>query len=274
MIGVVVCAVSIAAAFSSVGVLMVAQARLSRLAEPAGAVAGLVGREVPVSAPPPIEVELPERFQPSGGGRPPRAGRRRWGVTLAGLAASVVLIGFGGGIGAMLGSSGAAPISTARTATTAAAEPTDGETAEPTMAGSPLSGLVDTAPSVRDDRAAAVAAMFDTYFAAINAKDFETVASVLDPAGAVDTGNATQMTALAQGLSTVTDSNVVLRAVTGPSAFPQATVTFRSHQGAGHGPPGRTAETCTDWSILYTLSYQESAGYRIFRSDDASHTSC
>jgi hypothetical protein len=131
-------------------------------------------------------------------------------------------------------------------------------------------GIVSLAADATDSRTLEVARMFDTYFSGINDKDYDTVGSVLDPAGPVDPGNAREMAALARGTRSTRDSEVALTALAdlGDSRL-RAEVTFRSDQDPGDGPKGRTAETCTRWDIDYTLS---SAGgtYRILRGEATS----
>ena len=129
--------------------------------------------------------------------------------------------------------------------------------------------LVRVADTVTDERAPRVAAMFETYFAGINAKDYQRVAEVLDPAGMVDPDDPEQMAAFSDGTATARDSRVVLRGLTdvGPGVL-RADVSFRSRQDAGDGPPGRLGETCTDWRVAYTVS--TGAAYRILRGQGTS----
>jgi hypothetical protein len=111
--------------------------------------------------------------------------------------------------------------------------------------------------------------MFTTYFGGINDKNYDEVGSVLDPAGSVDPTDTAEMDALARGTRSTTDSDVVLTSVGDASGgLLTAEVTFVSHQDAGDGPRGRSAETCTHWTIRYTVS--DEGAYRIRKSKAAS----
>ena len=107
--------------------------------------------------------------------------------------------------------------------------------------------------------------MFDTYFSGINDKDYNAVGSVLDPTGSVNPDDPQQMADLARGTRSTTDSGVTLTTLSGAGGALTAEVTFRSNQAPGDGPRGRTAETCTDWDIRYTIG-GASPPYRIRRS--------
>lgn len=155
------------------------------------------------------------------------------------------------------------PSTTDTTNTTDPTAPIDTATVEPTTAQPTAVGIVTIDPGVGDARAADVAAMFDTYFGGINDKDYGRVGSVLDPAGSVDPSDAAQMKSLARGTRSTTDSNVVLTGLgdqTGGGLL-TADVTFVSHQNPGDGPRGRSGETCTEWTIHYTVS--DDGAYRI-----------
>ncbi|HWS37010.1 MAG TPA: hypothetical protein VN408_30240 [Actinoplanes sp.] len=127
--------------------------------------------------------------------------------------------------------------------------------------------LVTVDPAVTDPRAGAVADMFETFFTGINERDYQAVSGVLDPDGELDPGAPGQMAAFARGTATTRDSDVVLRDLTAVTARRlHALVTFRSSQRAGHGPPGRLDETCTEWRVRYLLT-SGSGGYRIRQAD-------
>ncbi|MGX6603601.1 hypothetical protein ACWKSP_15875 [Micromonosporaceae bacterium Da 78-11] len=141
----------------------------------------------------------------------------------------------------------------------------EGSTDEPAPPGS---GLVQIDPGLTDDRATGIGLMLDTYFSGINAKDYAKVATVLDPAGSIDPGNADEMTDLARGTRSTRDSDISLNRLLDLGGDQvRAEVTFRSAQKAGDGPRGRTGETCTRWDIAYTLSIDP---YRIVRSKASS----
>ncbi|MEU4424584.1 hypothetical protein AB0F81_28525 [Actinoplanes sp. NPDC024001] len=140
----------------------------------------------------------------------------------------------------------------------------------PTTENTTVSRLVTVDAAVTDPRAPAIAAMFETYFAGINEKDYAAVAEVFDPAGAFDPGDPEQMAAFSDGTATTVDSDVLLAGVTDlADGRLRADVTFRSEQEAGNGPPGRLAETCTRWRVGYVLSRADDE-YRIFRGKGVS----
>ncbi|WP_430789779.1 hypothetical protein [Actinoplanes sp. G11-F43] len=127
--------------------------------------------------------------------------------------------------------------------------------------------LVRIDPEVTDPRAEKVAALFETFFTGINERDYRAVASVLDPSGELNPGEAGQMAAFAEGTSTTRDFDVVLRDVApAASGRLRAEVTFRSSQDAGHGPPERPDETCTRWRVLYLIS-TDRGRYRMVQAD-------
>ncbi len=151
--------------------------------------------------------------------------------------------------------------------------------ASPAASDSPASGgsgIVNTTAINSDPRAAAVAAMLDTYFSGINAHNYTQALSVFDPAGVLDPNSASEASRFAHDVSTTTDSDVVVQSVadasTGNAAL-IAVVTFVSHQQSGYGPSGSRNETCTNWRVTYTLTQTGAGGYRILRGE-ATHTHC
>ncbi|GAA1626506.1 hypothetical protein [Actinoplanes couchii] len=127
--------------------------------------------------------------------------------------------------------------------------------------------LVTVDPAVTDPRAERAAALFETFFTAINERDYRAVARVLDPDGELDPEKPGQMAAFARGTSTTRDSDVVLRDLDpARNGRTRAVVTFRSSQRAGHGPPGRLNETCTRWRVVYHLS-TDAGRFRIRQAD-------
>jgi hypothetical protein len=134
--------------------------------------------------------------------------------------------------------------------------------------------LVTVHPRVDDPRAAAVVVMLDTYFTGINERDYEAVATILDPAGDLDPGVPDQLKAFAAGTSTSRDSGIVLLGLSEAAAGRlRAEVAFRSEQKAGHGPPGRPRETCTLWTVVYVLTTGDDGSYRMLRGD-GTHRPC
>jgi hypothetical protein len=143
---------------------------------------------------------------------------------------------------------------------------------EPSPTPSPTqTGTVEVATAVTDGRATDIAAMFNTYFDGIKSKQYQAAASVFDPAGQIDPNDPTMVDIFAKGLETSTDSEIVLREIAdAPDGTVRAVVTFLSHQAPGYGPKGREQETCTRWSVAYSLSQSTAAGYRILRSKGTS----
>jgi hypothetical protein len=135
----------------------------------------------------------------------------------------------------------------------------------------PKPGLVNFTAVAGDRRAADVAAMFDGFFSAINAGDYDRAMEFYDPAGQIDTTDPAERAAFAEGVATSTDSDIVLKAIaeSPPDGKVIATVSFTSVQAPDKAPNG---QTCTYWTVAYTLSQTDGA-YRIF-SGDASHDSC
>ena len=130
--------------------------------------------------------------------------------------------------------------------------------------------LVTIDPAVTNDHADAVAAMLETYFAGINAKDYAKVAEVLDPDGELDPADPEQMARFSDGTATAEDSGVVLRDLTVlANGHLRTDVTFRSRQEPGDGPDNRPAETCTRWRVKYTVTTKPK--YRILRAQGSSN---
>ncbi|WP_174536042.1 zinc ribbon domain-containing protein [Micromonospora chalcea] len=151
----------------------------------------------------------------------------------------------------------------------ASADPTE---LTPSPSESPaVVGLVTIETDVPDERATAVAGTFDTYFSAVNDRDFPSAAAMFDPAGDVlDPADEQAVQRFGRQLVTTRDSEVVLRSLTdaGPGVV-AAVVTFRSTQDPGYGPKSRPQETCTLWQVRYELSTTASGAYRILRSKSA-----
>jgi hypothetical protein len=143
----------------------------------------------------------------------------------------------------------------------------------PTTAATPtVTGIVSYPDLVDDARAPAVAAMFDTYFEAINNSDIDTALSVFDPAGAIDTSDPRQRNAFGAGVQTSRDTDVVIESLA-PGAdgvAVVATVTFTSHQDQGYGPKRNPNETCSHWAIAYSLSEPQPGQYRLLKSSGSS----
>jgi hypothetical protein len=163
-------------------------------------------------------------------------------------------------------SAGGSPSATLAETTAESPIPTDSTTAPEPSPSETSTGIVTILPTVVDSRATDVAAMLNTYFSAINSQDYQTAASVFDPSGPINPNSPAEVAAMAKGLATTTDSEVVLRQVADATdGTVTAVVTFHSSQAPGYGPKGHEQETCTQWSIIYSLR-QTATGYLILRT--------
>jgi len=104
----------------------------------------------------------------------------------------------------------------------------------------------DVSPPITPDPIAALAAQtFDAYFSGINSGNYEQARARQAPERRTDPEE------WARGLSTTFDTNIVLQSVAATDEAVLAWVTFTSLQAPEKGP--RPGETCTSWSIDYTL---------------------
>jgi hypothetical protein len=197
------------------------------------------------------------------------------GLLMAGSVAAYALVRqddeSGGGAVAASGSptpSRAASSTPPRPDPTGTATPTS-TTVSPTEA-PPTVGMVDISAVRGDGRATDVAAMFDRYFSAINARDYDTALAVYDPAGSIDPGDPAQRKHFVDGVATTTESEARLLSLGDGTAR----VSFVSHQQAGYGPKGHENETCTRWDVTYALRSPAAHEYRIFRAASATNARC
>ncbi|MFG2044591.1 hypothetical protein [Dactylosporangium sp. NPDC048998] len=138
-------------------------------------------------------------------------------------------------------------------------------------------GSVRLDPSLDPAQAPAVAAVFDTYFSSVNARNANAALAVMDPGGSLNQGDANAVRRFSEGISTSTDDDILLLALgpdTSGKGTMQARVTFRSHQEAGKGPKGRESETCTRWDVTYSLTRPGGGDYRIWGSTSAGNRPC
>ncbi|WP_433059784.1 hypothetical protein [Dactylosporangium sp. CS-033363] len=170
--------------------------------------------------------------------------------------------------------------------TTAAAAPTETATGDPTptpaqTTASPPTvpasvGAVRLDPSLDPTQGPAVAAVFDKYFAAVNARNAGSALAVMDPNGSINQSDSAAVKRFTDGISTSTDDDVLLLAL-GPDGsgkgLLQARVTFRSQQQSGKGPKGRESETCTRWDVTYSIT-RPGGEYRIWGSTNAGNRPC
>ena len=219
----------------------------------------------------------PAQPEPHGYGPPPPAPtrERRWWIPV--LIGVVVLLAIGAVTTVVLVERGNDEPTGSRPATTttpAGSPGTSGPTTAPSTSGptsaSPTTpssvGVVAIDPAVTDPRAADVAAMFDSHFSAVNAKDYAKAIAAYDPAGVINPNDSAQASDFRQAISTTTDEQITLRSI-GPDSSGRgvlaARVTFRSNQQAGYGPRERPNETCTAWDVTYSVS-QPGGVYKIF----------
>jgi serine/threonine protein kinase len=215
-------------------------------------------------------VFLPPPRQPvrTGGG----GGAKAAGIVLLVLAVIAVIF-----IAATLasaddsGSSGQGPISST-------GETTTPETATPTgdqqPASRPTTGIVAYDAVAGRPDAARVAAMFATYFDAVNTRNWPVLLSLYDPAGVVDPDDPQQAAQFKHNMSTTKDSKAHLRSITVTGGETRARVTFTSRQGASFGPKRNRAETCTRWDVTFRLTSSDGPGYRILKSADPHDEPC
>lgn len=155
---------------------------------------------------------------------------------------------------------------------------TDTPTPTPTPTSSPTTsvGAVQIDSSlVNDPRAAQVATLFDTYFAAITAKNFDAVFALYDPSGDLNTSDQSQRDSFEKADATSSDDDGTLTALgpSGPGNTTTADITFRSRQQAGYGPGDDPNQTCTMWTLTYTLTYTSDGRYLI-KSAKGTPASC
>ena len=227
------------------------------------------------------------RTQAGGGPSGPVPGRpQRNRVGLAALAAALAVVLIGGGITALsvyehheqsvattssVGSGvGAADTESPVDPDGAPAPDTTIPATSASPSPSPTVGIVTIDSSiVGDPRAQQVATMFDLYFSGIDDQDYTQAFDQLDP----DVRGDEQ--SFQTGVDTSSDTEVMLNSLSpdGPDPATTADVTFQSTQDAADGP-GDSQETCTVWSLTYTLSYDSGGGDYLIASSSGTSTSC
>lgn len=153
--------------------------------------------------------------------------------------------------------------------TTPATPPTEPATEEPDPVASQV-GIVQISSPVPD--AERVATMFDAYFTAINAKDYEAVLALYDPNGVLDTTDGSKAQQFVDDISTTQDDQVVLGDVSSNGGTVSADLTFRSRQAAGKGPRASPNQTCTIWSLRYTIT--DDAGDLLIKKSTGGYQPC
>ncbi|BCJ62789.1 hypothetical protein [Micromonospora endophytica] len=119
-----------------------------------------------------------------------------------------------------------------------------------------------------------IAVMLARWFEAINGRDWDTALASYDPAGVVDPTDPEHRAGYIDALTTTTDSDATLRAVSRSGGRTLAKLTFVSRQAAGYGPKRDPDETCTRWQLTLRLSYSDTYGYRILRPQAAKSSPC
>jgi hypothetical protein len=239
----------------------------------------------PVAAPPGQGFEVPPPD--------PRRSRSRAGGRAAVVAAAVViLLAAGGGAYALIssGHSGSGPSNASNAAdqrsaspaaakssanaastsppSTASAQQTGNATA--TASPSQSAGTVAVAPAVASNPAVpGVEALLNSYFQAINTRNYAEYNSLLDAAMQANESASS----FDSGYATTTDSAETLTAISSSGGEVAATVTFTSHQ----NPADSVDESsCNDWTVTLYLT-PDGGGYVITAPPSgykASYTDC
>ena len=208
---------------------------------------------------------------PSSGPAPTQPPRPRIGLALGALAGVATLLVGGGLVGHTVYDHLTQTSAVGSPATTTTTDTTDSgsaDTAAPPTTAVPATTSSPAPPSsvgvvaidsafVNDPRAQQVATMLNTYFSAISDKNYNLALQQFDPSGTMNPNDPQQAQSFEQGVSTSSDSNVALHSLSpaGPATATTADVTLTSSQQAGYGPSGNEDQTCTDWTLTYTLSY-------------------
>jgi hypothetical protein len=136
-------------------------------------------------------------------------------------------------------------------------------------ASAPPAGLASLTPAAAlYPGAAAIEAVINRYFQAINGRDYAAYRATQSP------GNAMTAPQFQAGFESTRDSDVLITGITTmPDGSPAADVTFASQQQPQDGPDG---ESCTNWHV--TMYFDGSAGtYTIGASPNgykASYQAC
>jgi hypothetical protein len=145
-------------------------------------------------------------------------------------------------------------------------------TAPATTAPPTVVGVVTIAEVATDPRAVGVGRLFDQYFSGINNHNFGQVLTSFDPNSDVGRASSSGRDQFARNVSTSTDTDIQVTGL-GPSdgtGALTATLTFRSAQAAGYGPASNPDETCTVWTVTYTLTEPSRDTYLILKGKGSS----
>jgi hypothetical protein len=184
---------------------------------------------------------------PGGGERP----RRRPPWVLIALLIVVVLGGGGTAAAFVLSGHHAAKPSAAATPTQ---QPTHSSapatpSATPSATSTPGKGRVKVASSLAGNpQAPQIVALLDSYFAAINARNYQGYYALLNP----QVQQQTSQSQFSKGFASTKDSRETLTGISaGPGGATVAAVTFTSHQSPANSVNGH--ESCTTWHISLYL---------------------
>jgi hypothetical protein len=187
---------------------------------------------------------------PGGDGRPPR--RSPWIL----LTVLIVVVLAGGGTAAafVLSSHHSAKHPSQAGATSrppASQSPPPTPTQSPTTSPSPTStpGQVGVAASVAGNpQTPQIVALLDSYFGAINARNYQAYYALLSPAEQ----QLTSPSQFSKGFATTKDRRATLQGISaGPDGTTVAAVTFTSHQSPANSVDGH--QSCTHWRISLYL---------------------
>jgi len=207
---------------------------------------------------------------PGGGERPRR--RPPWIL----IALLIVVVLGGGATAAAFALSGhhAAKPSAAATPTkqpthsSAPATPTVSASATPSPTNTPGKGRVGVAASLAGNpQTPQIVALLDSYFGAINTRNYQGYYALLNP----QVQRQTSQAQFSKGFASTKDSGETLTGISaGPGGTTVATVTFTSHQNPANSVNGH--ESCTRWQISLYLQ-RSGNSYLIGKPSSSYHAS-
>jgi hypothetical protein len=155
----------------------------------------------------------------------------------------------------------AAATSTAGASPAAKATPSAAQTSPAPSSSQPIpaasTGPVQTAPTVAGNpQAAPIVSLLDSYFTAINGRDYQSYLSLLT----APERQGLTAARFASGFASTTDTGEMLTGISPADGATVATVTFTSHQNPADSVNGH--QTCTRWRISLFLR-PDGTGYLI-----------
>src|SRR5579875_2185258 len=203
---------------------------------------------------------------PGGNGRPPR----RSGWLLLTIMIIVVLAGGGTAAAFVLSSNHSAKPQASQTTSPPPARPPPTPTQSPSTSPSPTSspgqGQVAEAASVAGNpQTPRIGALLDSYFSAINTRNYPAYYALLSP----QERQLTSQSQFSKGFATTKDRKETLQALSaGPGGTTVASVTFTSHQNPANSVDGH--QSCTHWHISLYLE-QSGNSYVIGKPPSSYH---